>query len=333
MGALSPSDYEDVRIWVPWGHIAGRWYGNRSERPILAIHGWLDNLGTFDRLIPLLPDYLGVLCIDLPGHGRSSRLPAGMQYSTADYAFVIARVMKEYGWRKVSLLGHSLGGAISFVYTALAPDSVDLAIIVDNLLPSTESPERLKRFAYSVEKHLVEDGDAEDEPNSYTIDHLRKVLSKGSRNSVPPELAHHLLNRCVAPSQLYPDKFYFTKDNRTKFYNFFPATVALFSEMARRIKNKPILIIKGSKSNYISSRDSEAISILKKQNPLFQFHEVPGTHHVHLVDPEVVAQHIVPFLRTHRPPKVSSWSLDGEKLGTTERENFFARDVSRLSKI
>lgn len=60
---------------MPWGHVSGKWYGSRDEQPMLALHGWLDNCGTFDRLIPLLPTKIPVFSIDLPGHGRSSHFP------------------------------------------------------------------------------------------------------------------------------------------------------------------------------------------------------------------------------------------------------------------
>ena len=41
------------------------------------MHGYMDNAGTFDRLIPLLPDKFYVVAIDLPGHGFSSHVPYG----------------------------------------------------------------------------------------------------------------------------------------------------------------------------------------------------------------------------------------------------------------
>lgn len=53
----------------------GKWWGPRDKQPIIAIHGWQDNAGTFDPLIELLPKDLSILCIDLPGHGLSSHIP------------------------------------------------------------------------------------------------------------------------------------------------------------------------------------------------------------------------------------------------------------------
>lgn len=259
--------FEDVCIWAPWGHISGRWYGNRTERPILAIHGWLDNLGTFDTLIPLLPDYLGVLCIDLPGHGCSSRLPPGLHYNVVDYVLIIARIMKEYKWPKVSLMGHSLGGVLSYIYTALSPETVDLVIALDIMLPPFESPELLSYWPTAFDKHLVEEERSEQleihEPPSYTLSQLRSVLTKGTFESVPEETAHHLLYRSVSKSQLYPERYYFTKDGRVKYYIIFPMYPEIAAELARRIKNNPYIVIKGSRSFYINSKSDEVISILK----------------------------------------------------------------------
>ncbi|KAG8302741.1 hypothetical protein J6590_025016 [Homalodisca vitripennis] len=65
----------EIKIPVPWGHISGKWWGPQDKNPVIAIHGWQDNAGTFDNLAPLLPADVPFLCIDLPGHGFSSHLP------------------------------------------------------------------------------------------------------------------------------------------------------------------------------------------------------------------------------------------------------------------
>lgn len=335
MGTLSLSDFEAVKIPVPWGHISGRWYGNRNERPILAIHGWLDNLGTFDRLIPLLPDYLGVLCIDLPGHGRSSHLPPGMYYSVYEYVFTIPLVMKEYGWSKVSLIGHSLGGVLSFIYASLAPHTVDMIVSLDILLPLRND---IDYMDLSIEKQLVNVerqklGDYI-EPPSYTHNQLGKVLAAGSFNSVTPELAKHLLHRQLAKSKLYPERFYFTRDIRVKYYHYIDIDDSLGAEMARRIIKKPYLIIKGSLSPYLSVRNNEAISILAKDNPHFEFYEVEnGTHHLHLHAAEECAGYIVPFIQHHRPPALTSWAVAGKDDRSRKPKGFFTWTNKKRSKL
>lgn len=325
--SLLPFQFQDVKIQAPWGHISGRWYGNRTERPILTIHGWLDNLGSFDRLIPLLPDYIGVLSIDLPGHGRSSHLYPGMYYSIFDFVYIIPLVMKEYGWREVSLMGHSLGGIMSFIYTSLAPSTVDMVISLDKLLPT--SPRKINELEHReqrMDKHLVEeDRQAKGnlrEPPSYSFGLLCELLAKGSYGSVTPELAKHLVHRQVTKSQLYPDRFYFSRDGRLKFYNVNQIDSGLAAEMARRIQRKPYLILKGSKSTHLPLDECrETMSILAQNNPHFEFYVVEGgTHHLHLHAAEECARYIVPFIRHHRPPVLTSWSLAGKEAELNVKE-------------
>lgn len=33
-------DFKEVTIKVPWGHIAGKWWGPTDVRPVLSMHGW-----------------------------------------------------------------------------------------------------------------------------------------------------------------------------------------------------------------------------------------------------------------------------------------------------
>jgi hypothetical protein len=60
---------EEVKISLGGGdfHLAGKFWGDKSKRPILCLHGAQDNAGSFDRLIPLLPDEHSYLAVDIFG--------------------------------------------------------------------------------------------------------------------------------------------------------------------------------------------------------------------------------------------------------------------------
>ncbi|XP_017016154.2 probable serine hydrolase [Drosophila takahashii] len=304
MGTLLLEEYKDVRIEVPWGHISGRWYGNRRERPILAIHGWVDNLGTFDPLIPMLPDDLGVLCIDLPGHGRSTHYPAGIRYSAEEYVQIIPWIMKKYDWKKVSLMGYSLGGFLSFYYASIATEKVDLIISLDLLLPKFMKPdETIKWIRLSQEKHLEEDEIIGQKNPERSMEDLIKLVVKESSRSVSPSLAHHLLHRVVKKSVSLSDRFVSTRDERVKYMTkMYLSNPELAAEMAKRIKPMPYLILKGSRSNFLGPQMSEVIDLLSRNNPDFEFHEIEGTHHFHLQAAKECARYIVPFIRRYHPP-------------------------------
>lgn len=52
-------------------------------------------------------------CIDLPGHGFSSHLPKGQEYFLFwDGVHFLRRIVKHFGWKEVTIIGHSLGGQI-----------------------------------------------------------------------------------------------------------------------------------------------------------------------------------------------------------------------------
>lgn len=33
-------EYKEIKIPVPWGEIAGKWWGSQKQKPVLTLHGW-----------------------------------------------------------------------------------------------------------------------------------------------------------------------------------------------------------------------------------------------------------------------------------------------------
>uniref|UniRef100_A0A1B0GQL8 AB hydrolase-1 domain-containing protein n=1 Tax=Phlebotomus papatasi TaxID=29031 RepID=A0A1B0GQL8_PHLPP len=190
MEKLEDPNFTEVKIPVPWGHVAGKWYGPADVKPILMIHGWLDNAGSYDTLIPLLPkDGISYLAIDLPGHGFSSHIPEGMTYSHYDYVWLIHRIRMIYNWPKVSLIGHSLGAILCFLYAGIFPQNVDMVINLDGMIPFT-SPEfvigmleaGLAKTSTLIAHHMT----PKSQP-TYSKEELVERMIASSYNSLSPE--------------------------------------------------------------------------------------------------------------------------------------------------
>ncbi|KAG5672035.1 hypothetical protein PVAND_002197 [Polypedilum vanderplanki] len=301
-------EVEEVRIPLPFGgQLAGKFWGDKSLRPIVLIHGWQDNAGTFDRLIPLLPKQFSYLAIDLPGHGLSDWIPDGMQYhNAADNLYVLHNLMKEYNWDKISLIGHSMGSQIAFVFASIFPSKVDFVIGIDALKPAIHDPVLVSQILEDrIENFMIADkrNQEKSEPPAYAIEEMIEKLVDATGGSVTKDSAQYLLKRNIKRSEKYPGKFFFARDSRLKysFTSSFPQEVCV--ELAKRI-DMPYMFIKAKQSPYYEKKQyhEQVVDVLTK-NPKFEYHLVDSTHHLHLSEPEKVSGIISEFLMKYKTPK------------------------------
>lgn len=297
--------FREVKIPVPWGHIAGKWWDPSDKRPILAVHGWQDNCGSFDRLMPLLKPDVGFLAIDLPGHGYSSRLPAGMYYHNMDYPILIKYICDYFKWPKISLMGHSLGGISCYIYTMLFPESVDFLICIDGVKPLYKKNNG-PRMAEGIQELLKYDelARSSEEPPSYPLDIMRKKLSAMNNKSIDIDHCDHILKRNIAPSKSDPNKYYFTRDPRLKSRLILNWSRKDLLEGAYRVI-PPMLMVKFTGSGYFEDKKNfyELLDALKRTSKDAQIHYVDGSHHTHLNNPESINSIINNFINVYNTEK------------------------------
>lgn len=125
------------------GHVAVKvWPGVLpNSEPVLAVHGWMDNAATFDRLAPLLPQVTWH-AMDLAGHGLSDPRPDGYRYHNADYLDDLLAVMDAIAPdRPLRLLGHSLGAGLCLLLAGIFPERVSRLVLIEGLGPLTATPD------------------------------------------------------------------------------------------------------------------------------------------------------------------------------------------------
>lgn len=117
-----------------------------GPRTIVLLHGFSDNLTTWDRIVPRLAVSHRVIAIDLPGFGRSTRpwhrplLPG--------YVDVVRRVLVAEGvTHPVTLMGNSMGAVVSTLFAARHPNRTDRVVLID--MPGLHSVPRVWRYAMS----------------------------------------------------------------------------------------------------------------------------------------------------------------------------------------
>ncbi|KAK5645543.1 hypothetical protein RI129_006843 [Pyrocoelia pectoralis] len=294
--------WEEIKIPVPWGHIAGKWWGPQDKRPILVLHGWQDNCGSFDRLIPLLKPNPGYLAIDFPGHGLSSNLPLGVSYYWSDYIVFIRRIVQYFNWPKVSFLAHSISGSAAYNYATLYPDTVDFLIAIEGLKPLTNDL-KITELGDNIDRlikydHLLSLGQ---EGPSYTYEELEKRLHSDSEKSISPDMCKYILERSISKSSTNPNKFYFTRDLRLKLLPFLEYKNEDVMKMVDKFTCPALLCLGTVETNKfkVLTQTPEFYEILKKINLKFEIHTVEGTHHVHLNNPERLGELINSFIEKY----------------------------------
>src|SRR5439155_23404928 len=95
-------------------------------KSLLCIHGIGASLYSWRNFIePLAKDYQLIL-IDLKGCGKSPK-PNDTKYSTLDQAELIRQFILKHDLKNLTLVGNSLGGALSLLVTIILMETGDLA--------------------------------------------------------------------------------------------------------------------------------------------------------------------------------------------------------------
>jgi pimeloyl-ACP methyl ester carboxylesterase len=123
------------RIALPALGLAAQVWGADAAPPLLALHGWLDNAGSWALLAPLLAARHRVIALELPGHGHSDHQPAGAHYHFVDYVRAVLAAIDALGLERCALLGHSLGAGVAALAAAAAPARFDRLLLIEGLGP------------------------------------------------------------------------------------------------------------------------------------------------------------------------------------------------------
>jgi pimeloyl-ACP methyl ester carboxylesterase len=126
----------EVRIPTPFGELATLQWGDCGATPLLALHGWLDNAASFERLASRLAGQCRVIALDLPGHGHSAHLPGrARRYHIADQVDHVLDAADALGFARFDLLGHSLGAGIATLLASAAPERIGKLALIEGLGP------------------------------------------------------------------------------------------------------------------------------------------------------------------------------------------------------
>lgn len=100
----------------------------KGEETLVFIHGLGSNLKSWKKNIDNLAEAYRCIALDLPGYGQSSK--GGYTYDMSFFANTLSLFIQELKLKKVTLVGHSMGGQVA-IHTVLdAPSQIDQLILI-----------------------------------------------------------------------------------------------------------------------------------------------------------------------------------------------------------
>ncbi|MGH7855573.1 MAG: alpha/beta fold hydrolase [Candidatus Binatia bacterium] len=117
--------------YLEWGEAVGE--------PIVLVHGFLDQAHSWkffvDELVNQSRQPLWIIAPDCRGHGDSGWVGAGGYYHFADYVYDLDCVITATGATRFNLIGHSMGGTISFLYAGAFPERLSKLVLIEGVGP------------------------------------------------------------------------------------------------------------------------------------------------------------------------------------------------------
>ncbi|EGD81810.1 alpha/beta hydrolase [Salpingoeca rosetta] len=271
---------------------------------------------------PLLQD-LNVVAIDLPGHGRSSHKPRGASYLMVDWVRDVHWAVKALGWNRVHLVGHSMGAGICSIFASCFPDKVDSLTLIEGAVPvqgqSSAAREDLRQAIQSWE--ALDAKKAQDGRGLTLEDALQKLLTANTH--VTEASARLLLDRGLRPVD--PDTATTSsrssrsststssadrrkgQDEREPRYQFsrdlairqVSATRLNFEQtqaFMKGVRCPTCVILAEDGVKYQLEATRQHLIAMSRSAAYFERHTVPGSHHVHMNEPERVRPLWLSFL-------------------------------------
>ncbi|XP_006934202.3 serine hydrolase-like protein 2 isoform X2 [Felis catus] len=299
----------EMKLAVPWGHIAAKLWGSQQGPPVLCLHGWLDNANSFDRLIPLLPKDFHYVAMDFGGHGLSSHYSPGLPYYQQNFVIEVQRVVAALKWNRFSIMGHSFGGIVGGMYSCTFPKMVDKLILLDTFpfaLDYKES-ENLLTYKRRMIEHMLQIEASQKPQRVLSPEEMLQGFLKNNSH-VGEECARLLLQRGTTQ---VATGLVLSRDRRISLPEHSIDFISrdLFVPFIRKLQAH-VLLIKAMQGFYNVRRENDAdkealnlaTDILKSVlKEWFQYTEVPGNHYVHMNQPQRVAGIIGSFLKSSTP--------------------------------
>lgn len=293
-----PEGAQELVLQLPHLNLTALAWGQPEAKPLIALHGWLDNALSFIHLAPALAaEGYYVVALDLAGHGHSDWRPAGQPYLLMENCFDVQAAVHCLGWSHFTLLGHSMGAGVAGLLAAAQNNQVEKLVLLDGLgtltTPDQEAAAQLSRALGRWVAHQQKntEGDLRREqawPSKVyaTFEEAAEARTKGV-GALSYDAALQLCHRALkqVASEQRAGGWYWSSDPRLKHPSPWRLTEAQNQSFMQAI-DLPVLLVE-AEQGLITGRPE--VDARFQQLPQGRRQRLPGSHHLHLEEATAAA--------------------------------------------
>lgn len=242
-------------------------WGNPSAPTLIMLHGLRSYAHGWDGVARDFADRYHILALDQRGRGESDWDPQASYY-TDTYVSDLEQLVQQLGLDRFILVGHSMGGANTLVYSSRHPEQV-IAAIVEDMGPSGDTP---SSGAERISKEI------EATPREFSSWAEAEAFWHGQRPSISQEAMQTRLANTLKERSDGRIVWKYDLDGIARARGGADAPrVDLWPHV--RALQCPTLVLRGELSDILSRETAEA---MVQVNPKVRWVEIPGaTHFVH----------------------------------------------------
>ncbi len=233
-----------------------------SGQPVIIMHGLLgmsDNWVTIGRK---LAEEFSVFLPDLRNHGQS---PHSLEINYEVMADDLNEFIEDNNIKNPVIVGHSMGGKVAMLYALNHPDMVKGLVVVD-ISPSENTS---NDYNFGIVSAMMS-------VNLNAV-HSREEVSEALQYSIPDEATRLFVMKNLHRKAAHVFEW---RINLSAISNNLQLLVE--SIESEKVFTKPVLFIRGTKSEYIKQTDIPAI---KRMFPNSEITSIEAGHWVHAEKP------------------------------------------------
>ncbi|MGB0496643.1 MAG: alpha/beta fold hydrolase, partial [Kangiellaceae bacterium] len=269
-----------------------------GENLVFALHGWLDNLATFESLANYMPN-TRFIAVDSPGHGHSAHIEQDKAYHFIDGVYLIDDLIEHFGQQSINLLGHSMGGALATIYASVQPKRIKNLLLIEAIGPVTTKE---SEFPETLRNSLTQRRLLKDKRKPFYSSFNLALEARANVSNISPDLIKPLVERALTTIDNSKDTkvtgYTWRADSRLRSSSAMRMTEAQLRCLLPLIE-APTLLIEG-KQGLLQLPDTAHVQARKSLIKNLKVELLEGGHHLHLEYPQMIAQIISDFMSANQ---------------------------------